>query len=1317
MTVRFPRYKPPIRPSATRPSGAAGLQSPSIALPSSSRLQLLRSIPGDFGRMAISPNAEYIVAVGNGKTSVFRTSDGVETNIFAFEAKSIEISPDSRLLALHAGPTIAIYDIKERKTVNQDWIVHVERVVFGQNSKYIALRTDNPVQPWEIVELEDGANIAGRFNISDIQDVVFSPNEEFVVIVGRNIAKLYNVGNGEELSEFGKYGLDKYDFEFSPDSKKFSYMMQSAYGNRMQGCTESFPGPSFCYSQSFPGPSFCYLQVTPEQYVKAVFSSDAKTILIKTVTGWELYLNGSINGLVARFGADVSDLRFTTDSCQLIGYEEQEKKIIFYDGRMRAITREIFLEEEEDEIRESELLYCDDSLVIVSVAILNTAKGYVRVYDIRSGEKIAEIETGSNKVGINKSGRQIAVCGPSGIQIYQISSAAMTGPDPRVAVIAKEVRLLWAKRKSSKERSVRSFINRGHHPSPYKYAGAGDIRDFESRVPQPGEAFDPRDIDHHASARLGRPAIRERNIGQRKQTVLVIDPRLIGDRPKEGVEAAKLVGVLAQGALRTPHDEVGAIVGGEILPLSGKSKQLEAIIKKSLDAGGSMIKDIKKLKQAVMASGARPGAEVYLVSQFQSLDDLRRIPAMLHALKKLGYVPKIVKVGVGIGIGKPTISTRKLRIEINDQMIEQFAKWVSHSVNETWEKLRCGRVVIGKVVAGNDLELRVSRAVRFVEEDKRLREERLDVHPGWAKGQEIYEQSLYMDVPAPSNLALLLEEAERSPANMAKLFLLAKIKGWGEVLDYYHNMISMRLQSYSYSEKKKKMLESLIKLMKDVGSVNLLKIIEDQGGKSTFLDEIIDLNEVRGVVFGFQTSLKAWWPDRWLGEYARRSPNLQELEYGPGRRFVEAYFEAKAAGCFETVRIEEENLLNNAPIFCGKPPSPQNSGVDKKDLNKKDYWLGLERPLLGDSAMLVGSIGTTLDPKTCEYSNSLPEAALDIGGGQKVKAKLKREVDKAPIPLGGKISRTKGSLIEFELAGEKVSNEWLNISLTEYRAKMAGQKDLLTAIPLEEAPKEWRDLLEVIERAGLTVGQAIETIQAFVMEKYPYRGYEGAAAEMFAQLKERLAKGEGAGSNEYLKLILQIGCGHCCELSEITLNLLRLAGLPTVKLSGWLAKGKKVGRIGHEVAAVVFPSSREGKLLAKVVETAAGGIGFEMSSPKFARTKRIINWIKSKMRTKKTAGTLLAGDPIPKSTPETPPEETIPAAQKIEQAQAEINMARQFDEYLDSLSPEEQVALHTELWAQYYGLAYKPGKAASAMPWQQRKDWIKWVINQLDTQK
>ncbi|MFH2034106.1 MAG: DUF58 domain-containing protein, partial [Candidatus Margulisiibacteriota bacterium] len=950
---------------------------------------------------------------------------------------------------------------------------------------------------------------------------------------------------------------------------------------------------------------------------------------------------------------------------------------------------------------------------------------YHRVYDLTRGEKIAEFESGFDDLKVSKKGEVLSVkplpnltSGGQGVHIYQVvtepQAPPLPAPNTLIASVAKEVRLIWANRKTSTGKRSRSFMNRGVHPSHFKHSGTGDVRDLEIRLPNDGEAFDPRDIDHKASARLGRPVIRERNIGQRKQTVLVIDPRLIGDRPKEGVEAAKLVGVLAQGALRTPHDEVGAIVGGEILPLSGKSKQLEAIIKKTLDAGGSMIKDIKKLKQAVMASGARPGAEVYLVSQFQSLDDLRRIPAMLHALKKLGYVPKIVKVGVGIGIGKPTISTRKLRIEINDQMIEQFAKWVSHSVNETWEKLRCGRVVIGKVVAGNDLELRVSRAVRFVEEDKRLREERLDVHPGWAKGQEIYEQSLYMDVPAPSNLPLLLKEAEESPANMAKLLLLAKIKGWGEVLDYYHEKISSRLER----KKMLKMTERMLNLMNDGGSLSLLKLIEESTDKSSLLDEVFDAYlEISRVVFGLDASLKTWWPDRWLGEYARRSPNLQELEYGPGRRFVEAYFEAKAAGCFETVRIEEENLLNNAPIFCGKPPSPQNSGVDKKDLNKKDYWLGLERPLLGDSAMLVGSIGTALDPKTCEYSNSLPEAALDIGGGQKVKAKLKREVDKAPIPLGGKISRTKGSLIEFELAGEKVSNEWLAMSLSEYRAKMAGQKDLLTAIPLEEAPKEWRDLLEVIERAGLTVGQAIETIQAFVMEKYPYRGYEGAAAEMFAQLKERLAKGEGAGSNEYLKLILQIGCGHCCELSEITLNLLRLAGLPTVKLSGWLAKGKKVGRIGHEVAAVVFPSSREGKLLAKVVETAAGGIGFEMSSPKFARTKRIINWIKSKMRTKKTAGTLLAGDPIPKSTPETPPEETIPAAQKIEQAQAEINMARQFDEYLDSLSPEEQVALHTELWAQYYGLAYKPGKAASAMPWQQRKDWIKWVINQLDTQK
>ncbi len=258
----------------------------------------------------------------------------------------------------------------------------------------------------------------------------------------------------------------------------------------------------------------------------------------------------------------------------------------------------------------------------------------------------------------------------------------------------------------------------------------------------------------------------------------------------------------------------------------------------------------------------------------------------------------------------------------------------------------------------------------------------------------------------------------------------------------------------------------------------------------------------------------------------------------------------------------------------------------------------LESPLSGGSEYLILGLHGEWDPVHGRWSELPGWAAGDLsrGGGKRVIAKLNPEVafQTVPTPLGGKALLRRGGRVLFELADGRVSEELDNIGVEALRRDEAigGAYSALTrTVPLESMPPPIRRLVAEVRKRP--VGEVIRRIQGFVVRHFKYHRYEGAKLEMFQWLQQRASRGTLVGPNEYLEFILQAGGGQCAELSELTVALLRLAGIPAMKADGFIAKGREVRGPGHALAVAVLPEQGGGIYL-QPVETSVNYLAPEV---------------------------------------------------------------------------------------------------------------------------
>ncbi len=271
-------------------------------------------------------------------------------------------------------------------------------------------------------------------------------------------------------------------------------------------------------------------------------------------------------------------------------------------------------------------------------------------------------------------------------------------------------------------------------------------------------------------------------------------------------------------------------------------------------------------------------------------------------------------------------------------------------------------------------------------------------------------------------------------------------------------------------------------------------------------------------------------------------------------------------------RQEESRIANTGAMRSGEIPG------------KGQIWLRLNQSLEGRHQYLALGIYGKYDAAHGAYFEvpGFSLGDLSSGGGAKVSGKVTDAdglVD-MPVPLGARTAKMSGGRVNFELSASEPRADVMNMKLSDFRAMSRDiygeQYDTLTkTVPVESMPPDVRALMESVE--GMTVRDAMRTIQRFMVENFEYREFDDVIEKpIHERITQRAERGELSGPNEFLNFILQARAGKCQEISEVTMALLRLAGIPAAKFNGYVANGKEVDREAHAAALALMPAEGSG---------------------------------------------------------------------------------------------------------------------------------------------
>ena len=145
---------------------------------------------------------------------------------------------------------------------------------------------------------------------------------------------------------------------------------------------------------------------------------------------------------------------------------------------------------------------------------------------------------------------------------------------------------------------------------------------------------------------------------------------------------------------------------------------------------------------------------------------------------------------------------------------------------------------------------------------------------------------------------------------------------------------------------------------------------------------------------------------------------------------------------------------------------------------------------------------------------------------------------------------------------------------------------------LGELPTALQDA--IIKARSMTIAEGALFLEHFVQENYVF-SFDVVHSEAYRRFQQIRQQGEQGERNAYLEMIHSVGdstClgkGVCGQLSTVLFASLRLAGIPCLRTSGYLADGTEVDEnMFHAYVSALLPTE-DGNWTLKVLEATGGG--------------------------------------------------------------------------------------------------------------------------------
>ncbi|PIU58139.1 MAG: hypothetical protein COS89_01920, partial [Deltaproteobacteria bacterium CG07_land_8_20_14_0_80_38_7] len=236
-------------------------------------------------------------------------------------------------------------------------------------------------------------------------------------------------------------------------------------------------------------------------------------------------------------------------------------------------------------------------------------------------------------------------------------------------------------------------------------------------------------------------------------------------------------------------------------------------------------------------------------------------------------------------------------------------------------------------------------------------------------------------------------------------------------------------------------------------------------------------------------------------------------------------------------------------------------------------------PLERSGCTYFGSISGEFNPATLGF-DQLSELSeqIFVGGCRRVTATLGQgvELDDAQL-LNSRIVSQQGNRMTYELG--QVDRQAMNQRIVDIQRDantIYGNlyETLTDTSYLDGLRPDYRDALitaigEVNE--STTIHDVQERLLQFLRDRFIYSHYSPLRRGVFQRLLQRIHDHQ-ASPHEYVEMIFDQEQGVCCELAEVMVAGLRLAGIPVGMWSGYVIENGRVNQgSGHATAAIILP--------------------------------------------------------------------------------------------------------------------------------------------------
>lgn len=728
-------------------------------------------------------------------------------------------------------------------------------------------------------------------------------------------------------------------------------------------------------------------------------------------------------------------------------------------------------------------------------------------------------------------------------------------PHPALKLSAL-IRSITAKLDHPKENQTVGFQNRGLHRGKRPTSSGFDFKELKEI--RPGEPIEGRIVVVNGQY---HQIVKEEKHG--RNTHILLNPGVYQEVPTDIL--ATISGTLAQIGLRR-NDPVGLLIAdgkeGQGVSIKSQAKgKLENIVKTTI--AGSMhpaMNSIELLNQQILRSQLPRGSQVYLVSNFLNESDLEGLGRIIEHYRRMDITVTPIQSGRELILNKTIITVGARRYPLGLWLTEQQTMPVLEKRGEATLNFLARHQ--GFVVNHSD-----DKSAEAISKQVIMGVNAWSQSPSLPAKVKLEGEKL-VDIPeqipppeAMQRLRQLTQELENPSSRkwdhiyeLSDFYDEAREKGWGHVLDQFD----------LWARQAEKWFQTLSPDQQFAFSA-LPKDPRYWGLSSRDLYMIADWMKSQSVATP-QTEAK---PAHDLGEGLKSaaSPFFSRRSDLITNRASKKEKHAKP----QIINIQDQITMG------------QTAALEKTGKSHHPIWMTHSGKLNTTSHYFVTGL---FGQKNSAFGTYAPIPGLDLatfkgtGKTQWVKARLTGEasVVSVPTPLGGQLSRKQGQSLEFEIPETQVPTEILGMKLTEFRTRGKELYGDHYATLTETAANpnlsaDLQALMKSIESGS--VQEAVEKIQAYVMQNIEYRHFNESEKSLYQEIQKRGEAGKLSG-NEYLNFILSIRGGVCVELSEVTLELLRLAGIPTLKAVGYVAQNGEVSSEGHEVAVAVFPTRQPG---------------------------------------------------------------------------------------------------------------------------------------------